>query len=51
MKESIIELSSILIINIDNLEQSWLFEHKINICKNDFDLYVINSCTDFHSKM
>ena len=52
MEESIIKVSSILIINIDNLVQRGIkFEHRINICNKEFDLYAINSYTDYHSKM
>ena len=52
MEENIIKVSSILIINVDNLDKrGFKIEHRINICKNEFDLYAINSYTDYHSKM
>ena len=52
MEENIIKVSSILIINVDDLDKrGFKIEHRINICKNEFDLYAINSYTDYHSKM
>lgn len=51
MEESIIEISSILLINIDNLDQRGVkFEYSINICECEFDLYAINSYTEFIQK-
>ncbi len=52
MEENIIKVPSILIINVDDLDKrGFKIEHRINICKNEFDLYAINSYTDYHSKM
>ncbi len=52
MEESIIESSSILIINIDNVDsRGFKIEHKINILDNQYELYAINSYNDHHSTL
>ena len=52
MEENITKLSSILIINVDDLDKrGFKIEHKINIFKNEFDLFPLNSYTDYLSKI
>ncbi len=52
MEESIIESSSILIINIDNVDsRGFKIEHKIKILDNQYELYAINSYNDHHSTL
>lgn len=52
MEESIIESSSILIINIDGVDsRGFKIEHKIQILDNQYELYAINSYNDYHSTL
>ena len=50
IEEKIIESSSILIINIDNVdERGFTIEYKIKVCNHEYQLYAINLYTDAHS--